>query len=123
MQIRVHGVDYPFPEIDTITYREAKIVKKLTGLRLGEYEEAFESGDTDMMIALAAVAVHRDSNRTDLDYLLDLKLDDIQFVTEEADTEIPPAQAPESSDNGNSSANENGTSDPSGVPASSESTA
>lgn len=94
MKIRVNGADYPFPEIDSITFREANLVKKLTGLRLGEFGEAFENGDTDMMVGLACVAVHRHSGQTDFDYLYDLSLDDITFVVEESDTEVPPAERP-----------------------------
>lgn len=123
MKIKVGEVEYPFPEIETITYRESKIVKNLTGLRLGEYAEAFEEGDSDMLVGLAAVAIYRNNGQTELDYLFDMNLDAISFVTEEDDAEIPPAQAPESSGNGSSSASENATSEASGAPSSSKSTA
>lgn len=122
MKISVNNVEYPFPEVDTITYREAKIVKKLTGLRLGEYAEAFDSGDTDIFLGLAAVAVHRSTGQTDLEHLLDLGLDGIQMIAEEEDTELPPAEAPESTSNGSSSATESETSEASGAQDSSGST-
>lgn len=118
MKIKIGDVEYPFPEIDTITYRESALVKKLTGLRLGQYAEAFEDGDSDMLVGLAAVAVYRSNGQTELDYLFDLNLDDIAFVTEEEDSELPPDSAPESSTPGNSSSNGRDESEASGVLAS-----
>lgn len=106
MKIRVHEQEYPFPEIDTITYREAALVKKLTGLRFGEFGEAFENGDTDIMVGLAAVAVYRNSGQTDLDYLFNLTLDEIAYVTEESDSELPPTERPERTDDAESSGGE-----------------
>lgn len=122
MKIKVHDAEYQFPEIDTITFREASLVKKLTGLRLGEFGEAFENGDTDMMVGLAAIAVHRNSGQVEFDYLYDLNLDDIAFVTEESDTELPPADRPESDSSGGGSDGPTPESDESGPPASSEPT-
>jgi hypothetical protein len=123
MKINVNGASYPFPEIDTITFREASIVKNLTGLRLGEFGEAFENGDTDMMLGLAAVAVYRHSGQTDFDYLYDLNLDLIQFEVEESDTELPPAEGPASDASGGANGGPTPESDASGTPASSAPTA
>lgn len=88
--------DFPWPEVDSITYREASMIKRLTGLRLGEYGEAFEKNDPDMILGLAAVAYSRAKNTREVEFLLDLGLDAIDVVVEEGDEEIPPGEEPPS---------------------------
>ena len=39
--------------------REFNIIKKLSGVRAAELEEAIEAGDTDLILAIAAIAVRR----------------------------------------------------------------
>lgn len=50
---------------DTITQREAHKIKQLTGLRLGELEDAMEAGDADVVIAVAVVVLDRSGKRYD----------------------------------------------------------
>lgn len=50
--------DYPI-DIGTFTMRELQIIKRMSGVRAGELEEAFNAGDTDLILAIAVIAVRR----------------------------------------------------------------
>jgi hypothetical protein len=93
-KIFVDEKEYPFPELDTITFREARTIKKLTGLRLGEYEDAFEVVDADLMVALAAVALTREDRGADVDSLFELGIDKIRFDFTEEGIDLPPPVEP-----------------------------
>lgn len=48
---------YPIPE--TFTYREIGTIKRVSGLRAGELEDALAAGDVDVIVALAVIAATR----------------------------------------------------------------
>lgn len=50
--------DYPI-DIRSFTMRELQIIKRMSGVRAGELAEAFEAGDTDVLLAIAVIAVRR----------------------------------------------------------------
>lgn len=58
----VPGFDGVYP-LDTkeepLTLRELHLIKKVSGVRSGELEEAGDAGDSDLMVALAVVAMRR----------------------------------------------------------------
>lgn len=101
MLIKIEGRELPFPQLDTLTFREAGLVKKATGLRLGDFEKAFGDGDTDMIFALALVAKSRADGVVDTNVLLDLPITAIEIELEAGDIQpddadpTPPAAAPE----------------------------
>lgn len=92
--------EYQWPEMDTVSYREAALVKRLTGLRLGEYGDAFEKEDADLILGMAAIAVVRETGNREVDWMLDLPLDAITLVVEESDAEVPPEEEPPSTSGG-----------------------
>ena len=92
MKFQVHGREYDMPEFDSITFREANTIKKITGLRMGELPEAFGSGDTDAMLALFVVAKMRADGTIDLNAVQDLQIDTLQFVEEEVAEDPPVAE-------------------------------
>ena len=105
MRVQVDGQEYQVPELDDLTFREANLIKRLTGLRAGEYAEAFNSGDTDMALGIAVIAMYRAGKLTDLnpDVLLDMRVNAVDFIAEEGDEEAvvgPPAEdgGPDDSD-------------------------
>jgi hypothetical protein len=53
LKIVIDGQEYPCPLYETFTYREARTVKKETGLVMGEFFDALERGDSDAIFALA----------------------------------------------------------------------
>lgn len=77
---------------------ELHIVKKVSGVRLGEIEEALAAGDYDLIVALTAIMVWRSGKvtRAQVPELVDLLLDAEggKFVIAEADAADPPAEAP-----------------------------
>jgi hypothetical protein len=96
MKLKIDGRELEFPELDTMTFREAGIIKKVTGLRMGQYAQAFEDGDVDMVLALALVALKRADGIVDQDILLDTPISKIEVIPNEPEVEDnpdPPAPA------------------------------
>lgn len=62
LTITGHGVydgDYPFDFDKPFTMRELHILKRISGARAGELSEAFAAGDSDVLLAVAVIAVRR----------------------------------------------------------------
>lgn len=74
---------YPLP--DTFTYREQQTIKIHTGLRPIEYEDALNSGDPDIVIALAVICAARAGHNITYDQLLDLEIGAITAEGDDAD--------------------------------------
>jgi hypothetical protein len=56
----IAGFDGDYPcDIGSFTMRELQIIKRLAGVRAGELEEAFAAGDSDLILAIAVIAVRR----------------------------------------------------------------
>lgn len=86
MKIKVADFgEFPWPE--KLTYREMNLVKKVTQLRAGELQSALAAGDTDVLFAFALIAVKRSDKGAQIaeDSLLDLEIDQIDVIEEEAD--------------------------------------
>lgn len=58
-------------DADALTNREAHLIKTMTGIRLGELEDALTAGDNDIMVALAAVVLGRHGRQFNTDSLWD----------------------------------------------------
>lgn len=72
------------------TNREMHLIKQIAGVRAAEFEEAVEKGDTDILVALAHIAVLRvKQQRPTLDELWDMPAGDITAVLPEADVPDP----------------------------------
>jgi hypothetical protein len=101
MLLKIDGRELPFPQLDTLTFREAGLIKKATGLRMGQFEQALIDGDTDMVFSLALVAITRaDGKDVSADTLLDmpimsitLEIEPEDVVEDEEVTQDPPAEA------------------------------
>lgn len=50
--------EYPI-DVGSFTMREFQIIKRMSGVRAGELEDAFAAGDTDVILAIAVIAVRR----------------------------------------------------------------
>jgi hypothetical protein len=77
-------------------------IKKMTGLRAGEFMEAFQAGDNDMVVALAVVVMEREGKEGAEDLLWDapagsvtLEDDEDEGVVAVEDDALPPAQPTE----------------------------
>lgn len=87
IEIRIGEKRYDI--VPPFTNRELHIIKQITGVRGGEIFEALESGDNDMLVAFAHIAVRRNNTaRPSLDELWDLEAGAIAF--EEVSDEVDP---------------------------------
>lgn len=102
-RIRIGGINgqvYEMPEM--FTYREMRLIKRMTGLPAGRVHEAANDGDTDVIAAFALVAMMRDNKTLTEDSVLDLRLDEIEFLDDEESTNgdhpTPPTEKSEPED-------------------------
>ena len=86
---------YPMPQ--SFTYREMGTIKRITGLRAGELEDALNAGDVDVIVALAVIAGTRAGDTVSPEDFEDLEFgaiaiaDDDERPTEDvAELEEPP---------------------------------
>lgn len=89
MKLVLAGREYPFPDFSTITFREGSLIKKYTGLKIGQLPEAFEQGDSDGLLAIVIVAKLRQDGDVNLDALLDMSMTDLEVVTDEEEEDSP----------------------------------
>jgi hypothetical protein len=96
----VPGFDGEYPvDIGSFTMRELQIIKRMSGVRAGELEEAFGAGDSDLILAVAVIAVRRNGRLWETFEKLAWEADvaSITFVGEDeevapdADPLMPPA--------------------------------
>jgi hypothetical protein len=98
----------------TFFNKDHRKIKKVSGLRVLEYQEALEAGDLDFIIALASIALDRAGKQHNIEHLYELPDDSIKFVIEEE--ENPPPIAPEPSpeeESQSSGLSSNGATEPS----------
>lgn len=72
---------YPMPE--SFTYREMGVIKRITGLRAGELEEALTAGDVDVIVALAVIAGTRAGDTVSADDFENLEFGAIEIADDE----------------------------------------
>jgi hypothetical protein len=89
--------EYDF-DADYMTMRELHIIKQLTGLRVGEFQEALAQADTDVILGLAVIALRRNGKEVNEDALWDAEAGAITYVAEEVEAASPPEQQPEAGD-------------------------
>lgn len=78
---------------------ELHLIKKISGVRANELEEAFEAGDYDLVIAFAVIALQRAGQRASAEALRKAPVGKIQLrmgdeETTEAGDALPPQPAP-----------------------------
>jgi hypothetical protein len=101
--IRIEGVhatvdgEYPIT-ITEFTNRDFHDIKRIAGVRAQELGEAFEKGDTDLVVAFAVIALRHAGKRVDEDSLWDAPAGKIQLIAgdEEEVDDLPPVSAPPS---------------------------
>lgn len=88
--------DWPL-ETGAFTNAELHTIKKVSGVRSQEIEEALDAGDNDLVVALAQIALERAGHRVDLDLLWGAEVGKITLVAgdeEEEEKHDPPSQPP-----------------------------
>jgi len=94
LTISISGTEYPFPAFDTLTFKEARLIKSQTGLVMGQFFNALEQGDPDALMAIALIALQRDAKPYEMDDLDRLTLTKIFLVggdQEEDGEDVDPA--------------------------------
>jgi len=84
------GEEYPLPS--NFTFREMNLIKRTTGLRAGELAEGFEKGDTDVLLAFAAIARFRATGDAAYERLLDLDVQQIRIDFKEDEVTPDPLE-------------------------------
>lgn len=91
--------DYEIDLGGEFTNKELHTIKKVSGVRVLELQDAGDSGDNDLVVAFAVIALERAGYKVDVDVLWNAPVGKITFI-EEAE-ESPPAETPEQSGSGN----------------------
>lgn len=87
-------------ELESLTNRELHTLKKISGVRAGELDEAFEAGDNDVLVAFLVIVLERKGHKpVNVDVIWDAPGGSIDFITDEeekqqADDAGPPSQEP-----------------------------
>jgi hypothetical protein len=102
-------VSYPFPSFDTITFGEARQIKKETDVVMGQFFNALEQGDPDTLIALAMLVLSRAGTPFDTDDLDHMKLSDIEIVVPEPVKDTVDPASPLAVSEGESEPSSNGS--------------
>jgi hypothetical protein len=82
--------EYPL-DVSYFTNRELNIIKRLSGVRAGEIEEALRAGDNDLFVALAVIALRRHGVSVVEDAIWDAETGKLSFIAgaEEGDANPP----------------------------------
>lgn len=105
---------YPI-ELGGWTMRELNIIKRISGYRGGELAEGFAAGDTDLLLAVAVIAVRR--NNRDWETFEKIAWDvDADFLTFENGDVKEAADEPDPLSENGSNGNEPGPTALSGLP-------
>jgi hypothetical protein len=84
----VFGLDGEYEaDLSYFTNRELHQIKKQTGIRAGEFSEAFASGDNDVMVAFAVVILNRAGKEGAEELLWDAKAGAVTLVLDDEDDE------------------------------------
>jgi hypothetical protein len=82
----------------SLTNREGHELKRMSGIRIGELEDALMAGDNDVLVAFAVLILRRNGKRFEEDRLWDAPIGaafQFDFAHQREDeTEIPPAETP-----------------------------
>jgi hypothetical protein len=70
-------------DLSYFTNRDLHTIKRLTGLRVGELDEAMRTGDSDVLVAFCVIALQRHGKPVDEDVLWDAQAGSITIVVGE----------------------------------------
>lgn len=84
-------------DVTYLTNRELHTIKNLCGLRAGELDDALQAGDSDVIVALAVIALERNGKGpVDANVIWDAEFGNLTFVPGEDDA--GPPEVPSGSD-------------------------
>jgi hypothetical protein len=76
--------EYPI-NVQSFTMRELQIIKRMSGVRAGELPDAFNAGDSDVILAICVIAVRRNGRDWESFEKIawDVDFDAITFIADE----------------------------------------
>ena len=89
--------DYVLDPEEPFTNRELHKIKQMSGVRMGEFEDALGAADNDLLIAFTAIALKRAGRDVPDDALWDASTGAVVFVipdTDDGDADVPPSAEP-----------------------------
>lgn len=101
-KIRIDGIaaydgEYEL-DVSYFTMRELHTVKRLSGVRVGELEDALAAGDSDVIVALAVIALQRAGRQVVEDLIWDAPMGGITYVGDPDGADaVPPGLTPSGS--------------------------
>lgn len=128
MRITIEGVlgasgEYEMDE-SYFTNRELHTIKQIAGVRAGELSDAISAGDSDLIVALAAITLERNGKKVPVDMLWDAPAGKIMIEATPSDGEgdaLPPeTPSGNAESDAAKSAPSGASSKPSGVPQASD---
>lgn len=87
------------------TMRELHVIKRIAGVRAGELDDALAASDSDVIVAIAVIALTRAGVQVNEDAIWDAPAGTVLFVGDEAEVEgdaVPPPVALNGSGGGSS---------------------
>lgn len=92
-QFKFGGVEYPIPQV--FTFKEARTVKRLTGMTLGEVDRQFatDGTDPDCIFAYFVVSVQRVRPDLSENEIEAVSMSDIELIIDGEKTADPPPEA------------------------------
>lgn len=115
----IPGLDGEYELTLDLTLRELSQIKKLSGIRAGEINEALQAGDSDLFVALTVISLQRAGKQFDPESIWDATDANLDIVIDEPEGDaVPPESAPDSNENSvgpteSSSTSSNESSEPS----------
>lgn len=105
-------------DIGTFTNRELHTIKQISGVRAGEFKEATQAGDNDLLVAFTVIVLQRAGKKVEADQIWDADLGtvtitpDAAVVEERPLTSAPPNGSANSSGGGESESENTDSSGP-----------
>ena len=85
---------HEFEDFDSFTNRELHRIKKMTGLRQGEFDEALAADDNDLTVALAVIVLERAGKEVVDDLIWDADSGALRFDLQQEEAEDPTQEGP-----------------------------
>ncbi len=90
-RVVIDGNEYPIPQ--SFTFKEMSLIKRLSGVRAGELQQAMDAGDTDLMAAIAIIAMRRSGAEVDEAKFFDADIGSVTVTGPEEVNGGPPGGA------------------------------
>lgn len=88
-KLEINGTSYPFIRPEAMTLGEAHLLKKNSGVRIGELSDALEAGDAAVIASLVLISMRRVDPRKTFEEILLMDLTEVFDAIGNAMSEDP----------------------------------